>query len=548
MGKQVAVRWGWVGLVLLTGAVAAADAVKSGDKAFAGPKSATSKTTGIREIPAQEMKPRAALTLEGPNVTRWGVVGARGTRVRPSHGLTGDRLFVEGRELDPRALRVELRLGSRSLQLAPRPGGSGARVEFDLRPDAITGSLSASLTARQAGGATALSDAFAVCDRPRISALEPSAIGYSAIRPGVDGYRPFAPGQTMTLRGECLSGLVMQRLEDPHGDLRTEVRVQVRSAAGNGVGRLLLGEAPITASDLAVTYALSAYKPTPFSAQNDFLDRGTLEVVGIPDRPALTVTSDARLRASAAPTPVPARPPPPIIDAVASLETFGGHAVPYVFGQIDDLAQPLALRNRNRVAVKGRNLDPAGGGDALKWQIGDVEIKRVESRDDQQLILHIPANAVTGPICVQAPRSKPVCHKVPVTVVPAYRFTSTPEGLSPSGDGNSVTSLPIRKRLTFTGFDLVPNEAAGLTVEILAVFPTGTPEHCDLGLQIHRRERQRIEFSFGTPGGARPEACDEATEARELGVTSEGMLSFTWRDRATGGNEGISWRIRRARP
>ena len=147
--------WRVLAGLLWGGALVATAAVHAASPVLAPVKAPASKGVAERDVP-QSVSGRR-LELSGPNVTRWGVVGPRGTRSGPPHGLTGERLFVEGRDLDPQALRVELRIGSRSRQLAPRVGGSSSRVEFDLPPDAITGALSATVTARQAGGSTGVS-------------------------------------------------------------------------------------------------------------------------------------------------------------------------------------------------------------------------------------------------------------------------------------------------------------------------------------------------------------------------------------------------------
>lgn len=539
-GRRVVAGLLWGGALVATAAVHAASPV------LAPVKAPASKGVAERDVP-QSVSGRR-LELSGPNVTRWGVVGPRGTRSGPPHGLTGERLFVEGRDLDPQALRVELRIGSRSRQLAPRVGGSSSRVEFDLPPDAITGALSATVTARQAGGSTALSEAFAVCDRPRVTAITPASVGYDARHQKPGGYFGFPPGRALTLQGECLSGLMLPLARDALGTQHAALDLRVRSAQGNGAGSLLLSERPQSVSDQALTYGLLAYRPTAFTAQTDFIDRGTVEGHGLPDRVALVVGADARLAAAEAPpaATTAAATPLPALDAVASMATFTGKPVPYVFTQIDDPRQPFAARNR--VEVKGRNLKPEGAANTLTWRIGNVEIRQFMVVEAERVVLMVPANAVSGPICVQAARQKQaICHPQPITVVPAYRFTSTPGGLNPLGDGVNLKSLPVRQRLRFDGFDLTPAAVSGLNARLFAEgFSDLRSESCDLMLQVHRLDPQRIEFSFGTPGAARPDGCDAAAEAAMLRNT--GRLHFMWEDPRTGAGEGRVWRVQRVLP
>ncbi len=537
-------RWVLVGL-MWGGALVATAVAHAASPALAPVKAQASKGAVERDVP-QSVSGRR-LELSGPNVTRWGVVGPRGTRSGPPHGLTGERLFVEGRDLDPQALRVELRIGSRSRQLVPRSGGNSTRVEFDLPPDAITGALSATVTARQAGGSTALSEAFAVCDRPRVAAITPADIGYDDQRRLANGAFGFRPGQTLTLQGECLSGLFLPQASDGFGAMKSTLGLRVRNAQGSGFGFLMLSDRPQTASDQALTYGLESYRPTAFTAQNDFIDRGTADLTVVPDRPALAVGSAARLAAARAPTPAPAaNAAPPALASVTSMATFTGRPVPYVFTQIDDPRQPFAARNR--VEVKGRNLKPEGGANKLTWRIGDVEIHQFMVVEAERVVLMVPANAVSGPICVQAARQKQaICHPQPITVVPAYRFTSTPVGLDPLGDGVNLKSLPVRQRLRFDGFDLTPAAASGLNARLFAEgFSDPRSESCDLMLQVHRLDPQRIEFSFGTPGAVRPDGCDAAAETAVLRNT--GRLHFIWEDPRTGAGEGRVWRVQRVLP
>jgi len=452
-------------------------------------------------VPTAPLKTQTQVQLLPPNITRWGMAEGVGGQ---SYGKTGQRIFIEGRDLDPNRLVLELRDGARAVPFTRRAGGSSARVEFTIPPQAVTGELTYTLQAVQ-GGARVLSPSFGVCDQVSISAVTPNEIQVDHRRSrDVNGEIPLQ-GTRLSLVGGCLGEVVFADSKN-----RKAVRV--------GAGALVIAR-EVSRSFGRIELELGSYVP-PSGAGDE--SRGPIGLATPRTGPSLAVVGFSQ------PTTPPATPPPPPlsvirIDRVESQQTWGAPPaakVPFVVTQTDTEGMGTihgAKRWNNFVHVHGENLAANTG---TLWRIGDVEIGRANEASPPMVTFAMPANAVTAPVCAVRRDGARFCSKLSLPVVAGPRIVQVPSGWARNGtpDQSQHVTARVRQAQVITGFDMVPRGVANLSAELVVTnYDAAAARACNLDFRVLRLEANRIEFSFGAPGSTRPAGCT---------VEQERMVNF----------------------
>lgn len=439
-----------------------------------------------------------------PNITRWGIVERQGGQV---YGKTGQTIFVEGRDLDPKTLVLELRDGARAVPFPRRAGGSSARVEFTIPPQAVTGDLTYTLQAVQ-GGARVLATDFGVCDRVEITAVTPSEILFNPRSANVNQEYSVS-GKILTLVGSCLH-------EVAYAKSKNRDALQV----GTPAGALTIAR-EVSRSFGRIVLELDTYVPASRSAGDS---RGPIRLANPQTGPVMAVAS--RSQAPADPTPEAVPLSVIRVDRFESLQTWGGAttaAVPFVVTQTD--TDDLASAGRpklwtNFIRVSGENLVANPG---TQWRIGEVAIPgnvtvdRANATAPPQVRFAVPANTVTAPVCAVRRDGARFCSKPSLPVVAGPRILQVPAGWPRNGNlalgEQHLVTARVRQVHAITGFDLVPRGVPDLTAE-LVVRNQDEPaaRACNLDFRVLRLDPTRIEFSFGAPGTSRPAGCTAEQE------------------------------------
>lgn len=441
--------------------------------------------------------PLSLQVLPPPNITSWGITG-RGRL--PAYGKTGERLFIEGRDLRPDTLMVRLTLGSRTAMLQRQAGGTSARVEFVIPPDAITGELTATLQATQ-GGTQVLSSSFGVCDRLSVFSISPTEL---LLDGGSDINNEFSmQGRILQITGSCL-----QELRYTQNRLRNAI------AIGS-----LSGGALIVAEERSRTFGKIELVLSTYARPSTGLESEGRTVFAAPALgPTIRVgTRPSTPPPTAAPTPAP-KPLVPIsisgFTAVAKW-AFSSLQTPFVVVSTDPTSRldpdPPPFFSA-QIDIAGKDLTANAG---TRWKIGEADLGNVFINSVSGAIrASLPANAITAPLCAIRSDNAKFCSSFSVPVVAGPRIVTVPTGWKRYGlIEHAPVDTKVRQRVTITGFDLQPQGRPDLSAEL--VFKTNDPsvaQACDLEPRILSFTAQRIEVSLGTPGGQRPANCSAEQE------------------------------------
>lgn len=460
--------------------------------ARAQPPPAQRSAVAGRPVAAQA----ASQTTAPPNITRWGITTRGAT---PAYGKTGERLFVEGRDLDPNGLTVRLSLGSRSATFQRQSGGSSARVEFVIPPDAITGELTATLQATQ-GATQVLSNSFGVCDRVAIFAVSP---GEFLIAGQADVNGEYSQqNQIVNITGTCLQELryAQNRQRNAIAVGTTGAALIVGSEQSRSFGKLEL----VLSSYAPPSVGLDSQGPMTFTAPNS---GPTIRVGSRSSAPAAT----------AAPTPTPKPLVPISISGFESLFKWTGSVTtPFVVVGTDPT--PLSSSDppqnfHGQLDILGNNV---AANEGTKWKIGELDLLNVfaTSASAPTIRAFLPANAITAPLCAIRKDNAKFCSSFSLPVVAGPRVTTVPAGWLRYGrNEHPGVDTKVRQRVTITGFDLQPQGRADLKAALVfSNYTAAQAQACDLDPRILSFTPQRIELSIGSPGGQRPASCSPEQE------------------------------------
>lgn len=480
-------------------------------------------------IPLDRLKkpvsPAELLARPPLDITRWGIVERQGSQ---THGKTGETLYVEGRNLDPARLAVEVSIGTRSTRLSRKPGGSSSRVEFVIPPQAITGELTASLQAVDLSRFE-LSKSFGICDRPRISRVS-SPLLYR--RQDLVGSEYLMSGKILLLEGECLDEL---QIKFVRSDMAGEVY------AGRDVLLVKHVRSQSYAKAELVLHSLRRGE----SVSNP-RTQAPLRLITPATGPSLVIDEAEHAAREAGPPP-PGSLVPITIESVESDTEWGPRPVPFVLFTPRASGATANIQNPNfyvygQIKVIGQNLVANPG---TTWFMGAVPLPA----PDVNRKIQVPSNAVSGRVCAVRRDGVRTCAPTVTTVVATPRLNTVPAGWPLFGTWNQPSMAPagIRRNLTITGFDLKPPPGLGIEAALdITNFDRETAVKCDLDLKVHRFDAGTLTFSFGTPGGTRPDTCTEREEANMNILRPGGMaeLKLKWvyeGDQATA--KFTQWRI-----
>lgn len=438
------------------------------------------------------------VTATPPNITRWGITTRGAT---PQYGKTGERLFIEGRDLNPDGLTVRLSLGSRSATFQRQAGGTSARVEFIIPPDAITGELTAKLQATQ-GGTQVLSENFGVCDRISIFSISPSEfVLASNAQQDVNGEFSLQ-GRILSITGTCL-----QELQYAKNKQRDAIAIGQTDAA------LIKGQEQSRTFG-KIDVVLSTYAKPSAGIES----QGPMTLTAPSSGPTIRVGFSSSAPAS---TPAPTATPKPLVPiSITRFESLKWAASsiqpPFVVVGTD----PTPLSNPDRPPFFPGQIDIFGDNVAANsntsWKIGAIDLISPNSTGTSPPAIraNLPANAITAPLCATRSDGAKFCSSFNVPVVAGPRVTTVPAGWRRYGLAEHPgIDTRVRQRVTITGFDLQPQGHPDLRAELLfSNFNPAEAQACDLEPRILSFTAQRIEVSIGTPGGQRPAGCSAEQE------------------------------------
>jgi hypothetical protein len=469
------------------------------------------------------------ITRPGVNVTNWGIVERRGSK---THGKIGETLFVEGRDLDPNRLIVEARVGNNAARFNRKPGGTSSRVEFTIPSQAVSGDMMVTLQAVDNGN-TVLSSAYGICEQPKITRVS-SPLIYSE-QDRIGDLEFLMTGKVLTLEGECLDEL---DLLDARRDMSGSISV------GSGGPKLLIKRI------MSQAYAKVELELHSFDRGGSFEQRfeGAMRLSVPKIGPNLVLNT---VREQVVAPPQPEQLMPMSIQSVESNTRWGSNKFPFVVVSWLDNGSPSGMSNPFRadtqIKINGQNLIANRG---TTWSIGSVAL----TAPNVNSMITLPPNAVSGQVCAVRSDGVRSCAPQSTAVVASPRIMTAPAGWPLFGtfDERDILDVGIRRSITLTGFDLKPPSGLGLEAVVeISNFDRATNAACDLDLQVHRFDAGTLVFSFGTPGGARPDTCTEEQEANlafltRPGATADLKLKWIYQGNPEAAR-GFRWRVRGVR-